>query len=175
MLCPACGHHLSSVTVSGITIDVCKEKCSGLWFDGFELKKFDEPHEPAGDVLLETDFDPSIKIDHSKKRGCPKCPEVVMMRHFYSVKREVEVDECPSCGGFWLDRGELSMIRTQYASEDQRKKALDAYFQEMFGEHLLKMKTENQGKLEKSRKIAQMLRFVCPSNYIPGKQNWGAF
>lgn len=175
MLCPACGHHLSPLTISDITLDVCKGKCGGIWFDCFELKKFDEPHEQAGNLLLEVGMDSSIKLDHSKKRRCPKCPEVMMMRHFYSIKRNVEVDECPSCGGYWFDYGELPTIRTQYVTEEQRKKALDAYFQEMFGEHLLKMKMENQEKLEKSRKIAQMFRFICPSNYVPGKQDWGAF
>ena len=30
-----------------------------------------------------------------------------MMRHFFSVKRQVEVDECPGCGGFRLDAGKM--------------------------------------------------------------------
>jgi hypothetical protein len=37
------------------------------------------------------------------------------------------------------------------------------------------METADQAKLDKARKIANMFRFVCPSYYIPDKQDWGAF
>ena len=48
-----------------------------------------------------------------KNRHCPKCGDIVLMRHYYSKKRGVVVDECPSCGGFWLDAGELEQIRSE--------------------------------------------------------------
>ena len=31
----------------------------------------------------------------------------------FSAKRRVEVDECPGCGGCWLDAGELEKIREE--------------------------------------------------------------
>jgi hypothetical protein len=37
---------------------------------------------------------------------CPKCGEPLAER----VLNEILVDECPSCGGLWLDRGELEKI-----------------------------------------------------------------
>jgi hypothetical protein len=37
------------------------------------------------------------------------------------------------------------------------------------------MRRESQEKLEKARRIANIFRFICPSYYIPGKQEWGAF
>jgi Zn-finger nucleic acid-binding protein len=36
-------------------------------------------------------------------------------RHFFSAKRRIEVDECPNCGGYWLDAGELAQIRAEKA------------------------------------------------------------
>ncbi len=36
-------------------------------------------------------------------------------RHFFSAKRRVEVDQCPNCGGYWLDAGELALIRAEKA------------------------------------------------------------
>lgn len=98
-----------------------------------------------------------------------------MMRHFHSIKKEVEVDECPNCGGFWLDSGELGRIRSQYSSDAERKAAAKDYFEKIFGEELKKMREESEEKLEKAKKIARMFRFICPSYYIPGKQDWGAF
>ena len=175
MNCPACGNVLQAITVSDIMVDVCEGGCGGIWFDNFELKKFDEPHESAGEELLDIEQDPSIIVDRSQRLKCPKCDDVVMMRHFFSVKKEVEVDECPSCGGFWLDAGELCKIRILFATEQERERAAEEYFSEIFGGEIAAMKAEDQAKLDKIRKISNMFRFICPSYYIPGKQDWGAF
>ncbi len=37
-----------------------------------------------------------------------------MMRHFSSATRAVTIDECPTCGGIWLDRGELEQMRAEH-------------------------------------------------------------
>ncbi|HPQ44709.1 MAG TPA: zf-TFIIB domain-containing protein [Syntrophales bacterium] len=175
MKCPACDAPMEEVIVEDIAIDVCKHGCGGLWFDRFELQKVDEPHESAGESLLQIGMDRKETIDHSKRRMCPKCTDMVMMRHFFSVKQEVEIDECPSCGGFWLDYGELGRIRNQYPAEEEQRKVANEYFDEIFGVELKKMHDESEEKVEKAKKIARMFRFICPSNYIPGQQKWGAF
>ncbi len=171
MKCPACGNMLEAVTVEDVTVDVCKGGCGGIWFDIFEIKKFDEPHESAGQALLDVDRDESMTIDHTKRLQCPKCDDVVMMRHFFSIKKDVEVDECPGCGGFWLDAGELGRIRSLFNTEEERNKATDDYYSEIFDNQLPEMKA----KADKAQSIANMFRFICPSYYIPGKQDWGAF
>jgi len=99
----------------------------------------------------------------------------VMMRHFFSVKKQVEVDECPNCAGVWLDAGELGKIRSLFKTEEERHKAADEYFQEVLGDKLAAMQAEDEAKLQKARKFANMFRYICPSYYIPGKQDWGAF
>jgi len=43
MNCPACGNILEQMTVGDVTVDVCQRGCGGIWFDNFELEKFDEP------------------------------------------------------------------------------------------------------------------------------------
>ena len=175
MECPACSGTLHEVVVEDITLDVCREGCAGIWFDNHELQKVDEAHESAGESLLEIARAEGVRVDHTRKRSCPRCDGQVMMQHFFSVKREVEVDECPACGGFWLDHGELGAIRTQFDTEDERKEAAKAYFEEVFGEDLDKMRSESQEKLERVQRITRIFRFLCPSYYIPGKQSWGAY
>jgi Zn-finger nucleic acid-binding protein len=175
MKCPACENPLQEVTVENVTVDVCKGGCGGIWFDQFELEKFDEPHEPAGEHLLEVERDESITVDRTKRLQCPKCDDVVMMRHFFSVKQQVEVDECPSCGGFWLDAGELDKMRSLFRTEEERHKAAKDHFAELFGGELAAMQAQDEAKLNKVRRIANVFRFVCPTYYIPGKQDWGAF
>ena len=88
---------------------------------------------------------------------------------------KVEVDECPGCAGFWLDAGELAQMRSLFATEQERNQAADKYFSTVFGDELAAMRAESEEKLNKVRKISNMFRFICPSFYIPGKQDWGVF
>ena len=104
--------------------------------------------------------------------NCPACGNVLKE----ITISDVAVDVCDGgCGGFWLDAGELGNIRSLYDTEEERHQAAEEYFSEVFGPELAAMEATDQAKLEKVRKIANMFRFVCPSHYIPGKQDWGAF
>jgi len=158
-----------------VTLDVCSGGCGGVWFDQFELKKADEPHEAIGEAILDVPVAAGVRVDHGPRRKCPKCAGVPMMRHFYSVRKQVQVDECPDCGGFWLDLGELRTIRSQFKTEEERTKAAEQYFSEVFGVHLAALRAQSEESRQKAERIAQMFRFICPSYYIPGKQPWGAF
>ena len=175
MKCPACANQLQPVTIENVTVDVCKDGCGGVWFDNFEIKKFDEPHESAGNILeqLQTRSDTAIEPD--KRYKCPKCDDVVMMRHFFSVKKQITVDECPGCAGYFLDAGELKQIRSLFKTEAEKDQAAKEYFSELFDNQLAAMKAQGTEELKKAQKIAGMFRFICPTNYIPGKQDWGAF
>jgi Zn-finger nucleic acid-binding protein len=175
MKCPECENQLQEMTVSDVTVDVCKGGCGGIWYDNFELKKFDEPHESAGEELLDIERDESIVIDQTKKRNCPKCDDIVMMRHFFSTKKEVEIDECPNCGGIWLDAGELEKIRNLFSSEEEKKAAAEKYISEIFKEDFAVQQVENESQANRIRRITRIFRFICPSYYIPGKQSWGAY
>jgi len=62
-----------------------------------------------------------VAVDFTRKRSCPRCPDVKFKRHFFSARRRVEVDHCPNCGGYWLDRGELAGIRAEKVEEAAAK------------------------------------------------------
>ena len=129
MDCPACGRALTSRIAGDLTVDACDGGCGGIWFDHYELRRVDEPSEALGDPLLDIARDPAVVVDPSKRYVCPACTDgVVLMRHFWSVKREVTVDECPACGGIFLNGGELARIRAEFPSEAAKEAAADAYF-----------------------------------------------
>ena len=47
---------------------------------------------------------------------CPKCSAEMMVRQ----KNETTIDYCPSCGGVWLDKGEIDkIIEIQSKYEDE--------------------------------------------------------
>jgi len=158
-----------------VKLDVCRGGCGGVWFDRWELQKLDEPHEEASEKLLNMERDESIRIEVEQRRKCPRCDDVVLMRHYFSVKTEVEVDECPGCAGYWLDHDELAKIRSLFTSEEEKDQAAEKYFNDTYGTKLKAMQAESKGKQERARRFARLFRFVCPSYYVPGKQRWGAF
>lgn len=174
MICPACGQVLKEVVAGDIRVDVCPG-CYGLWLDNFELEKVDEAHESAGEILL--DFQPpeAKPVETTGKRRCPKCRDVVMQRFFFSVKREVEIDDCPGCGGNWLDVTELARMRAEYPTEAARKAAGSALFAKLFDKDLAAQAAISQADLERAQRFAKSLKYVLPSYWIPGKQSWGTY
>ena len=175
MKCPACNGTLAKTMAETIEVEVCDGGCGGIWFDNHELPKLDNACEAAGEMLLDLERDPAVTVDHDAPRVCPQCMDQPMMRNFASPRREVEVDECPACGGVWLDAGELGRIRDQHHTEEDRDAAFKSYFDETFGEEIARMLAESGEQAKRAERFARILRFVCPSSYIPGKQSWGAF
>jgi uncharacterized protein len=131
MRCPACSRTLTAVTISSVTVDVCREGCAGVWFDQGELGSLDAATEDERRILGELTSRPTISVDASRRYRCPKCPDSVLMRHFFSAKRAVTVDECPTCAGIWLDSGELQWIRAEDESEPARKRAARLSFEQI--------------------------------------------
>ncbi len=41
---------------------------------------------------------------------CPRCPDQKLDCKWFSDLKRVEIDQCPKCGGIWLDAGEFSRI-----------------------------------------------------------------
>lgn len=176
MKCPRTGVPLQEIEIEGIKIDV-SPACGGVWFDNYEFSKFDEEHESAGDRLIEYLGELRTEgLNLNARINCPRDPDMVMMRYYFSSQRQVEIDECPQCGGIWLDAGELTRIRDMFPTEEARAEAGRAFINEVF-EHsgLDKGAKETEAFKKKSRRMANLLRFICPSSYIPKKQDWGAF
>jgi len=115
MKCPACSNALTEIRVEGIAVDVCEGGCGGVWFDAFELQRLEKLAGNTGGVIGTVTRNPDIRVDASRKRDCPRCPDIKLARHFFSARRRVEVDHCPNCGGYWLDAGELENIRREQA------------------------------------------------------------
>ena len=142
MNCPACYNELTQMQVGKLQVDACQNGCGGVWFDAFELQKVDELHEP-GDPLLHIRTDLHVVVDPSRKRECPRCAGIKLHRHFFSAKRRVQVDQCPNCSGYWLDAGELALIRAERA-EAGSDKAPDATISAEFIRYLYKLEEQER-------------------------------
>jgi uncharacterized protein len=99
------------MVAGNVAVDVCRAGCGGVWFDNFELKRVDGDGAAA---LAHVGRDPELRVVDSGKRRCPRCEDQLMFRRFYSRKKAVQIDECPGCGGVWLDAGEFAAIQDEH-------------------------------------------------------------
>ncbi|MCS1410313.1 MAG: hypothetical protein M2R45_03505 [Verrucomicrobia subdivision 3 bacterium] len=124
MKCLACDRELRSRSLEKVTVDVCESGCGGIWLDAFELARVDE-QLPQG--LKEVASDPMLVADKDRRHACPRCEGIKMQRHFFSNEHRVEVDSCPGCGGYWLDAGELTVIRQGVKKPKKKKGAVRGF------------------------------------------------
>ena len=107
MICPACKNPLREKNAGGITLDVCYGGCGGIWFDTLELERVDAR---AATTLHSIWTIPATNVKLDEPRMCPRCPDRVLDRKWFSDKKEVEIDQCPICRGIWLDAGEFTRV-----------------------------------------------------------------
>lgn len=97
--CPKCGQSMFRGKHAGTEVDLCSG-CHGVWLDRTELaaitgKPVDLP-EPL----------------HAKATAfhCPRCGTPLQERP-YCGRADILVECCLGCGGIFLDRGEMVMIK----------------------------------------------------------------
>ena len=143
MNCPACASPLTTLNVEGLAVDECRDGCGGIWFDNFELNRVDEAHERLGEALAALEFDPNAVVLR-EKRPCPKCAGITMLQHKFSREKPVTVDECPNCGGVWLDGGELAEIRQPVISAAVRKQVTQEFFNRLATSELAQLRAQRK-------------------------------
>jgi Zn-finger nucleic acid-binding protein len=102
--CPGCGEAMHEMQEESVVVDFCAA-CGGLWLDQGELA--------AKGAKLPEKLAP---VTPGTGRSCPRCMKPLGTFH----AGEVEVDSCASCGGLYLDRGELERLRDQTTGEERR-------------------------------------------------------
>jgi hypothetical protein len=147
MDCPACGHELTEIPAGPVKAEACGGGCGGLWFDQLELLKLDQRNETVDPAVFDVERAGNVSVSE-EPRTCPRDGSI-MMRFYYSPKRQVQVDHCPECGGHWLDAGELDAIRRLYASPEERAAHLTEIVQARFGDELDELPSRQRAEANK--------------------------
>lgn len=104
MKCPKCLCALiDTYTPKGVVVDYCPS-CQGMWFDRGELNYFSK-----SPMAFSKTIQAGLINSGPSSCSCPRCD--VAMREGGLIKEELLVDECPSCGGLWLDAQELTAMQ----------------------------------------------------------------
>ena len=107
MKCPSCKSPLREKGAGGMTLDVCYGGCGGIWFDAAELERV----SARAAATLHTVWNvPVTNVKLTEPRRCPRCPDLILERKWFSDAKKVEIDQCAKCGGVWLDAGEFTRI-----------------------------------------------------------------
>jgi len=107
MKCPACKSPLREKGAGGLTLDFCYGGCGGIWFDATELERVNARAATTLHTIWQV---PVGNVKLTEPRLCPRCPEQVLERKWFSELKQVEIDECAKCGGIWLDAGEFTRV-----------------------------------------------------------------
>ena len=107
MKCPSCKNPLREKSAGGMTLDVCYGGCGGIWFDAAELERVSASAATTLHTIWQV---PVSNVKLTEPRWCPRCPDLVLERKWFSDLKQVEIDQCSKCGGIWLDAGEFSRI-----------------------------------------------------------------
>jgi len=124
MQCPRCNLTLQKDTEGFgiIVLDVCP-RCEGCWFDKGEVDRLDKS------VWANVG-----EIEYRRTGGdleclaCPKC-RVGMVPLSPIDAKDLAVDRCPLCEGFWLDSGELEKMQDVANLPDQQGSLEDIHDQ----------------------------------------------
>lgn len=121
--CPTCAqamHTVRAVSTYGaqVVLEQC-DRCGGLWCDDLEAYrvKIGEAENiekvDAGKLRRSTVF---------AERGlrCPKDKEILIQFRDLNFPKELDIESCPTCGGFWFNRGEFAEF------QEERKKKIEA-------------------------------------------------
>ena len=168
MNCPVCKNEMVEKDFGGVMVDVCENGCKGIWFDWLELEKLDETGEGLGAALEEALSCQRQRDDNRGTINCPKCHKP-MVAHLYKSAKDVTVDECYICGGFFLDSGELKVLREHFLSEDQR----DVFVSKIMNAEPEFQKAESDLQKQKLRTAAirKMFGFLILSKYFPREKS----
>lgn len=169
MTCPVCSKTMVEQDFGGVKVHVCATGCKGLWFDWLQLQKLDHKNQGFGDALKAALNSPRVNDDTRPRLKCPKCG-IPLYRHEFDLDKEVNVDECYSCGAFFLDSGELKQIRDHSMSPAEEQAYLDKFVEDMPETKALEAQAAKDE--QRADAIAKYTRFLRLSYYATGGRDW---
>jgi len=150
---------MTELKVLNLSVDVCIGGCGGVWFDWYELKKIEERHFAQGVGLLRAADGGAGTED---ERACPRCEATSLVHHFASDRRDVRVDDCPNCSGFFLVHGELNTICGQAVASPECALAIEKLLDDLAGEGLASLPRDPDLSQSHEHGVARMLSLLLP-------------
>ena len=113
LTCPNDNTNLTPISVEDVPVDQCPT-CGGFWLQGGELEQLGAHHG----AHLEPITVGAVSVVDSVR----KCPQdsSALRQHEFAEHSGITIDQCATCQGIWLDKGELASI-LNYLDKDRTK------------------------------------------------------
>jgi Zn-finger nucleic acid-binding protein len=141
-------------------IDTCPD-CGGIFFDEGEVSQI---RARGGNQAFE-DLDEMVQpkpeylhLEENKHRRCPNCTST-MRRYRYMYTSPVFLDSCDSCGGIWIDNGELKKMKEYLDAEKKGKRSRVDFERDEVVATLDALTIEQHAKAERAHWAARALSF----------------
>lgn len=123
-ICPRCERRLVDQEYRGTIISFC-EQCSGIWVDNKTFNRLTTERDVYSDESIPYEYVKRVDPESQNYLKCPVCQELMCRRNFMDISG-VLIDHCGD-HGVWLDKDELSKVRTFIANgglEEAQSKAI---------------------------------------------------
>ena len=113
MHCPNCDLKLEKVVAKShygadVELNQCPG-CGGVWCDDLEMHRVSSKSVQSLSKLNTRKLQKLVPI--KKKLVCPKCRGLLKEFKDPYFPKQIKLEHCSSCGGFWLNRGELLQFK----------------------------------------------------------------
>jgi len=101
----------------GVLVDTCGT-CGGIYFDEGEVSQIRARGGDRAFEELDAIVQPApeyFNLEENLHRRCPNCL-AGMHRFRYMYTSPVFLDSCESCGGIWIENGELTKMKNYLAA-----------------------------------------------------------
>ncbi len=166
MNCPVDNQSMTSEDFGGVSVFVCQEGCHGMWLDWAELHKLEDKNIAMSAAMQEALTWPDISNADLPALKCPKCGES-MHRHVAEDDKQVTLDECYDCGGFFLASGQLAEIRAHEMTHDEEQTYADKLANGL--PDWVQAQAELQHEEARAAAIQHFTRFMRLSYYMTGQ------
>ena len=139
-ICPDCSVAMEEEQIedlAGAAVNVCN-LCGGVWVHPETLTEIlSHDHEGLGDldrkIHIAGNESRSQHVTGISLRHCPDC-EMPLSNYHYCYNSPITLQVCSDCGGFWIERGQLTKMQEwldesrQPATKAEKERVEEAIF-----------------------------------------------
>jgi Zn-finger nucleic acid-binding protein len=153
-VCPDDGTELNPEQFQDVNLDVCP-KCAGMFFDDEEIDRLKLLGGDAFAKVEDTNTPVVAPASPEGHRICPGCGHA-MHTYRYLYTTPVVLNSCDTCGGLWIEHGELKemqhwLMEASKADDKLEKKALAR-------ELVAEMEANEEGQVAKAQGVERFFK-----------------
>jgi Zn-finger nucleic acid-binding protein len=123
--CPACLTKTETLSIKShyeipIRIEQC-QKCGGIWFNDLDFHKVKIGEASIIENLNRNKLQ-KFSVVKNTNLLCPKDNSILIQFKDINFPKEIIIEKCPKCNGFWFNHGEFSSYQNDIKKKGEQAK-----------------------------------------------------